>query len=517
MKAKGLFLLIFLFFFFSSNAQRIFYSEPDRDDMRQMRFEILGKYNNQYLIYKNIRSKHYMCVYDPEMKMKDKIDLDFIPDRVITVDLFSLSDRALLFYQFEKKNVVYLMGVQFDGSGKKLGEPMELDTTKIGGFSDNKVYSIISSDDKKKLMAFKMKIKQRDDFHFQTLLMSNTLIPIRRTSFNYKLENNKESIADFYLDNEGNFLFTHVSRPGQREYISQAKLATLKTYSDTVKVFPLQLKDIYLDELRIKVDNTNGRYVLTSLYSKTKRGNIDGLFVSIISNNLEGPDIERTVEFSEDFRAKAKGDASLKLTFNDYYLKHFIIKKDGGILITGESSFTNSRNNNFNRWDNPWMWNNPWNNYWGWNPWNNWGWSNAGWNSWGWGRPWGMNSFGPNQQTRYFSENIIILSLDKDASLQWENVVNKSQYDDNTDNMLSYQIMNSGAELLFLYNEWNRRTPMLNAHSLSADGKVNKEPPLKSLDKGYEFMIRFGKQVGAREMIVPAIYRNAFSFARIDF
>ena len=517
MKAKGLFLLFILCLLgLDMSAQRIFYSEPDRDDMRQMKFEILGKYNNQYLIYKNIRTRHYICVYDAEMKMKDKIDLDFIPDRVISVDLFSNPENTLLFYQYEKRNVVYLMGVRIDGTGKKIGEPLELDTTRIGSFSDNKVYSIISSDDKKKLMAFKMKIKVRDDFQVQTLLMSNTLIPIRRTSFTYSLENNKESIADFYLDNDGNFLFSHVTRPGQREYISQAKLGVLQTYADTVKVFPLTLKDVFLDELRIKVDNSNGRYILSSLCSKSKRGNVEGLFVSIINKNLEGPDIERIIEFSDDFRTMAKGDASLKLAFNDYYLKHFIVKKDGGILITGESSYTNNRNNNLNRWDNPWMWSNPWNNYWGWNPWNNWGWG-GGWNTWGWGRPWGMNSWGPNQQIRYFAENVIVLSLDKEANVQWSNVITKSQYDDNTDNMLSYQIMNSGAELLFLYNEWSRRQPMLNAQSLSPDGKVNKEPPLKSLDKGYEFMIRLGKQVGAREMLAPAVYRNSFSFARIDF
>ena len=73
MKAKGLFLLFILCLLgLDMSAQRIFYSEPDRDDMRQMKFEILGKYNNQYLIYKNIRTRHYISVYDAEMKMKDK-------------------------------------------------------------------------------------------------------------------------------------------------------------------------------------------------------------------------------------------------------------------------------------------------------------------------------------------------------------------------------------------------------------------------------------------------------------
>jgi hypothetical protein len=254
-------------------------------------------------------------------------------------------------------------------------------------------------------------------------------------------------------------------------------------------------------------------YILTSLYSKTKRGNLDGLFLAIVNKDLSGTDIEKPVEFSDEFREQAKGENNTKMAFNDYYLKHFIVKKDGGVLITGESSYTNNRGNNWNRWDNPWMWGSPWNNYWGWNSWNNWGWNN-----WGWGRPFGNNAFGgANQQVRYYADNVMVIALDKDGNMQWNNVINKSQFDDNTDNMLSYQYMNTGGEILFLYNEWARRTPMLNAQSLTPDGKIKKEPPLKSLDKGYEFLIRLGKQVGVREMVVPVMFRNSFAFARIEF
>lgn len=495
-----------------ATAQRIFYSEPDRDDLRSLKFEVLGRYGENYLVYKNIRSRHFVSVYDAAMKQKDKVELDFIPERAINVDVFTHPEHSMIIYQYQKKNIVYCMGVMLDGSGKKIGEPLELDTTQLSIFSDNKIYSTIISDDKQKLMVFKMKNRQRDDFNIQTLLLSHNLMPIRKSSFNYHLENSKEAIADFYLDNEGNFLFSHVARPAQREYINKAKLVVLPAYSDTVRSYDLTLDKVLLDELRIKVDNINGRYILTSLYSKTRRGNIDGLFTAIVNKDLTGADIERAIEFNDEFRALAKGDNSARLAFNDYFLKHLIVKKDGGVLITGENTYGNSRGGGFNRWDNPWMWGNSFypGNYWGWSPYNNWGWGGFG----GWRSPYGFNNM---QQTRYYTDNVMVISLDKEANMQWNNVITKSQFDDNTDNMLSYQIMNSGAELLFMYNEWNRRSPMLNAQSLDPNGRVRKEPPLKSLDKGYEFMIRFGKQVSAREMIVPCLYRNAFSFARIEF
>ncbi|MBP6687643.1 MAG: hypothetical protein KA160_07260, partial [Lacibacter sp.] len=325
--------IMVLFTVFSANAQRIYYSEPDRDDLRQLKFEVMGKYGSNYLVYKSIRSRHFITVYDAEMKQKDKVELDFIPDRAINVDMFSNPEHSMVIYQFQKKNVVYCMGVMIDGSGKKIGEPLELDTTQLSIFSDNKIYSTIMSDDKQKLMVFKMKNRQRDDFSIQTVLLSHNLMPLRKSSFSYHLENSRESIADFYLDNDGNFLFSHVTRPASREYINEAKLVVLPAYADSVKSFKLTLNKVLLDELRIKVDNLNGRYILTSLYSKTRRGNIDGLFTAIINKDLSGTDIEKAVEFNDEFRALAKGDNSARMAINDYFLKHLVVKKDGGLLV----------------------------------------------------------------------------------------------------------------------------------------------------------------------------------------
>ncbi|MFN4285375.1 MAG: hypothetical protein ACK4E8_05365 [Lacibacter sp.] len=548
------FLLLQLLAAVPLTAQRIFYSEPDRDDSRNIQFEILGKYNNNYLVYKNYRNRHYISIYTAEMKQKDKVLLDFIPERVSSVDVFSNPENVVVIYQYSRKNTVYCMGVRIDGNGKTIGEPVQLDTTQLNAGSDSKIYTALASDDRQKFMVFKMRNRYRDEFQFQTLLLSNNLLPIRKAAFTYQIENNKDAIADFYLDNEGNFLFTHVMRQGQKEYISRARLCVLRTYEDSVKVYPLRLTSyqrsvvrtdgrgtapttvtvnieaeekamqngetfgLFLDELRIKVDNTNGRYILASFYSKSRRGNIDGLFLAVVNKDLETPDIERVFEFDEDLRKAARGESRGSVALNDFYIKHFIVKRDGGVLMTAESAYSSSQGNNFNRWDNPWLWGQPWGGgFWGWNSpwmWNSpWGWGSP----WMWNTPWGWNSFGGRQQVRYYADNIIVLSFDKDAMLDWTSIVAKQQFDDNSDILLSYQIMNSGAELLFLYNEWNRRNPLLSAQSLDPTGKVKREQPLRSLDRGYQFMIRFGKQVSAREMLVPVVYRNTYCFARIEF
>ncbi len=109
------------------------------------------------------------------------------------------------------------------------------------------------------------------------------------------------------------------------------------------------------------------------------------------------------------------------------------------------------------------------------------------------------------------------MNIDKDGGLIWSKVIHKDQFDDETDNLLSYQIMNAGGELHFLFNELDRRNHLITDQSISADGKVTRYPTLKSLDKGYEFMPKFAKQVSTKQIIIPCNYRNYICFAKIEY
>jgi len=129
--------------------------------------------------------------------------------------------------------------------------------------------------------------------------------------------------------------------------------------------------------------------------------------------------------------------------------------------------------------------------------------------------PW--NRYGNIGSTRYYAENIMVLSFNKDGGIEWSNVIDKTQYDDETDNMISFQTLNTGSELHFLFNQFERRTLLLHDQSITATGKIIRNPTLKNLDKGYEFMPRFAKQVSSRQIIIPCLYRNYLCFAKIDF
>ena len=140
-----------------SSAQQIDYSEVDKDDYREMNFEIIGKMGNNINVYKNFKNRHDISVYDLEMKLKNRVNLGFLPDRVINVDFISYNDFAYMIYQYQKRNVMYCSMVKINPDGKLMTDPVNLDTSQMMGLMDNKVYSMINSDDKKQIVIFKIK------------------------------------------------------------------------------------------------------------------------------------------------------------------------------------------------------------------------------------------------------------------------------------------------------------------------------------------------------------------------
>src|SRR5438105_13580031 len=143
-------------------AQKIVYSQPDRDDQKSMSFDIIGKINNHYLVYKNIRNEHNVTVFDSTMKTIEKTDLGFLPEKIINSDILNYKDFFYFFYQYQRRNIVYCSVAKLNVDGKLIGSPKELDTTAINFFANNKLYTVIYSDDKQKIMIFKVNSKNQE-------------------------------------------------------------------------------------------------------------------------------------------------------------------------------------------------------------------------------------------------------------------------------------------------------------------------------------------------------------------
>jgi hypothetical protein len=499
-------LIIILLTGFSMSAQRVIYSDPDKSDQRQTNFEIIGKINGNVLIYKNLRDNHAISVYNNEMKQTDRVKMSFLPDRTINADFLAYPDFAYMFYQYQKKNVVYCMAAKIDGTGKIVGTPAVMDTTEISFFASNKIYSVISSEDKQKIGLFKINSRNDERFLVTTKLFEKNLDSVQKDYLQIEMPAKNDFLTEFQLDNAGNFVFARAVQNYTSGNISEVSLITKNLGDTTSTEYKIDLQKVLLDDFKVKVDNNNNHYILTSFYSKSRVGNIEGLYAAVWDKQTKTTRSVTLNVFNDALRSDAKGQNSMKAAFNDYFLQNLIVKKDGGFLVAAESFYTTSRGGAFNRYD--FLYGSPFMrplDYYYFNPYG----------SGVYGYPYYRNnSFGSG--SRYYAQNITVFSFDSTGKINWSNVLNKNQYDDQTDAFISYQILNSGDQLHFLFNQQEKRLQLLVNQSVTPTGQISRNPTMKNLDEGFDFMPRYGKQIGMRQMIFPCIYRNYLCFARID-
>ena len=211
------------------------------------------------------------------------------------------------------------------------------------------------------------------------------------------------------------------------------------------------------------------------------------------------------ITVSDELKMNARVQVSQNSAFNNYFIRNLVVRNDGGFLLTAESYYSSSR----------------------YQPWDRWGYLSSPWGYSAYSYPYYYSPYSPwyyspyywdnNRGTTYHYDYVAILSYDGSGKLQWSNFIPKEQTADDNASFLSYKMVNIGNELLFTYNELFRRSYLLTAVSVTPDGKLGKLPTLRSLDRGYAWMPRFGVQVSARQVVIPCIYRIYICFAKIDF
>jgi hypothetical protein len=493
-----------------SNAQKISYSEPEKDDVRSVDFDIIGKLNNHYLVYKKIHSQSYISIYDNEMKPVDKLKMDFLPDKIINSDIISYKDFFYFIYQYQYRNVVYCMAARMNGNGQMTGDPLTLDTTAINFLASNKVYNVLYSEDKQRIGVYKINSKDESNYTLTCSVFDDSLNLLSKTRTSIPMRPHIDFLTEFALDNEGWLAFVKATGNAVNSdngVIQDITLMVKKPAQDSIASYTAQTPKIYLDDIRIKIDNVNKHVLIAAFYSTQKRGNVEGVACLMWNRDSAYVVNSKQFAFSDELKSNAKSEGSTRAAFNDYYLQNIVLRKDGGFAILSEAAYSSSRGVYSNRWD--YMYGSPY-------------WNNS--NYYLYGNPYGysyypwMSPYGyPNQLTRYYADNIAVIAFDSTANMEWASIISKSQYDDNSDNFIGYGIYLTAGKANFLFNEFEKRTLLLQAESIDPQGKITQVPTLKELDRGYQFMPRYIKQVSSREVLIPCQYRNYLCFAKIEF
>jgi hypothetical protein len=496
------FLAVSLFFCLPifSFAQIITYSQPIKGDTKDINFEIIGKVNGNLLVFKNIKSDYEITVYDNNMQLKETAELDFLPAKTFNVDCIAYQNFVYLIYQYQKKGTIICGAAKVDADAKIIGQPVDLDTTAS---RENNIYTTIASEDKQKIMIFKT-IKDRDQITIATLLLDDNLQIIKKARQAFPYADDRTVFNNFLLSNDGEFNFTISAKAAGKDYFNELRVVTKAALADSFVVTNVDLKNRFTDQVFAKVDNVNKHYILNSFFYTEKRGNAQGICATIFDVKNDSVLSNLFIAFGDSVRMAVKNEGNKKYALNDLVIKNVIVKKDGGYILIAEDYYVQQSNGNgfnqYNRWN--YLYNSMYMSPFGYNPY--------------YYNPYNPYGFNNPQTNVYYYKNIFVVSIDKNGNPEWNNVVYKDQFDYN-ENELSFATFTTGGEIHIMYNELVKRKQVLSDKGITASGGISDNAAISGINKDYDFLPRFGKQVGSKQFIIPCIYRNQICFAKIEY
>jgi hypothetical protein len=526
-------------------AQSYVMSGIEKTDKDQMQYEVLGKVDGRYWIYKNNQGISTIAQYNDQMQLVQQNDLVFLPKKLNALEFITKSNRVFAFYQFQAATTVYAMVAELDEKGQLVGTPVLVDTAeKIRPGSGTKVFNLIESEDRSKLLYFSVNTTNPSSIKIKTMALATPFKLLNEAAISINAQNKKSSLSDFAIDNKGNlFCLRNVEQSNTAPVVSLLYMAA--DGSEVIET-PVVNNSLVLDDIRLKINNTNGTVIVNSFYAAEKKGNIEGMYTFIWDIATRQNSLTNASRFTDALRDAVTDKRNLKTAFDHFYFDQVQPNADGSFTIIAEAANTSSNRNAFSRWDffwggpfyNPFIFN-YWNRPFGFYPWGRFGWGMMGpwgWGGmgmmgpWGWGGmggwgimgPWGWNSWMMNPfasfgypSVTYSAGKVAILNFDAKANIQSVKTIDKQQSDMNVDQFIGYGQINNAAGTNFVYYQKSKGVKQLVNQQLSASGTIVKGNPIMINEKQVEWMPRSLKQVGEKEAILPYQSKGKLGFAKI--
>ncbi len=503
----------------ASFAQSYILSGVEKTDKEGMQYEILGKVANNYWIYKKNDGVSTIALYNAQMQLVKQNDLAFLPASIRDIQFIKSANKVVLFYQFQGNTTVYAAAAELNTEGQLVGKPKIIDTAEnVRPGSNAKVFNLLESDDHSQLKLFSVNTTKANSLKVKVVSLNSDFDILNESTVNVNAQNKKSVLSDFALDNKGNlFCLRNMTLEGAAPAVSLLYLS-----ADGLEVVESSILNatLLLDDIRLKVDNANGRVILNSFYATTKKGNVEGIYSYIWDANAKKEITSNASRFTDAIRKAVSSKRNLKDAYDNFYFDKINIQADGSIVVVAEAAETNSNRNIFSRWDyfyggpfyNPFMfsfWNRPFGFY----PWARFGWGMSPfmWNPWmnpyaGFGYP----------SVMYNANKIALIAIDTKGSIQWVKTIDKKQSDMNVDQFIGYGVLENNNATTFVYQKREKGVSQFMVNSLGKDGLLSKGANVIVAEKNYEWIPRSLKQTGDNEAIVPYQYKDRIGFAKIQ-
>ena len=480
----GILLSVCCFFAAPAFSQEVIYSNYEKFDLRTGDFSVIGKSGDRIYVYRGGADGFFLDAYDDSMVKKATVLLDFFPKKIYETRFINYSDRMIVLYQAVEGNKVVQYAALLDTKGRLLKNPVQLTSAKAGIFGPNRDYfSSAVSDDKTQVLVYGIESKGRQ-LQFTGVWLDSDLNISGRAHSSYTADNDLES-GEGLIDDKGNFFIPVYTPAGAKNFADQLWVLTLPKLGNRFKAAEFNVKNKYVANSFMKMDNVNNRIYLAGFYSEKKNGNYDGVLYGVFNISDSAFGNNKLIPFDDRIRA-ATGERNKKRAFDNYQAKQIIIKKDGGFVLISEDVTIMYRNNNM-----------------------------------GWGGYYSFYYNGPmmTQTVReYYYNDIFGLSYNSEGVNEWYAFVRKNQFSQEDGGIFSsYALINTGGILGFLFNDFNSNRSKIQFATLDASGQIEMRSLAAGSNADPDWLPRSAKQIGVREMVIPCLRKRQICFAKIIF
>lgn len=516
MKTSVTFLALFLFTI--TQAQRVQYSPPEAGYKAYASYNIIGHVGDHNLIFIKGKETAEIAVYDNAMQKLASVPANILKFTANKVDFFAYPDHFLAFFQYRTNNTLFCSVFKGDADGHVVEGPVVLDSIPYAGNFKKRYPSdiVLRSEDQQRYMLVKALHGENGEYHISTVLYDRDLEIQERSACTFTPPPNFSEYSEFILDNDGDLAFISTGRDDEGERVRQANLLIKPRGADSLFSKALTGPGMEFEDLKIKADNANHRYILTSFYYAKGEKSLTGLCALIWNKpekNLSGPQL---YPLPQNIRTEATKDFSSPSQILDYYYqRQILVRADGEFMVFAELFYETSvlstmrwRRDDFIRGKRDTIFAPP-----------------KGFIAYqarehpGY---WSVTPATPNEQDGYkgfnrSTENVLVFFLDKTGATNAVKVIRKDEFNSLVLFPLSYQTFITRQDIHLIYNEQVKGSYLPAITTIRADGTMEQGQLLHDLDKGYLFLPQYGRQVGPNTMIIPCVIKGALHFARIEF
>jgi hypothetical protein len=453
---------------FSLKAQEMKYLgfvDLDRD-----KYSLIGQFDSLFLIYRSSHSKNYIEAVNPDFKNNTKTELNIPKGHFHFFRIINDRTSFSIVYCLQNKGKTEIRLKKLSLAATELYDTLVLNYPDHVHIAD---IETVLSENRKQMLIYDF---QNDNtlswatFDLENLKISNQKY-LNEDELLLKLEDAIVSdAADVF------FLITENSRYRRRNnnIVMKSFTAAGKNYENICL-----LPGIYLESLKFKYDEVNGRLSGAALYSEKGYG-----AKGILSFKAIVPDVFTfsQIPFADTLQTHLKGGKNKRNNgVENLRINELILRRDGGFIAISEQyvRYEYQMPANF------------------------------------------RNDFPTNRQVEFYYDNILVSSFHPDGAVHWNTVLYKNQKSENDEGRYSsYFLMKNPRGLRIIFNDEINWTSAVYEYELMPDGnqqrrRIFPDEAIEEKDILPEF--RKAIQISANKFIFVQQKNNKLHFGAISY